>query len=40
MVLQYCDRGSLERAIEQKRFSRKADGLQDMVSVLLSLSFC
>lgn len=36
--LQYCDRGSMEKACEQNRFMNKLDGKPDMVNI--PPSFC
>jgi hypothetical protein len=32
MILEYCERGSLERAIKQGRFKKAANGQPEMVS--------
>ncbi|KAL3133428.1 hypothetical protein ABBQ38_007295 [Trebouxia sp. C0009 RCD-2024] len=37
MLLEYCDRGSMEKACEQNRFMNKLDGKPDMVNIYKSL---
>ncbi|KAL0035971.1 hypothetical protein WJX77_009876 [Trebouxia sp. C0004] len=37
MLLEYCDRGSMEKACEQNRFRNKQDGKPDMVNIYKSL---
>ncbi|KAA6425511.1 MAG: kinase [Trebouxia sp. A1-2] len=37
MLLEYCDRGSMEKACEQNRFKNKQDGKPDMINIYKSL---
>lgn len=35
MIMEFCEKGSLERAVNQGRFIRRADKLPELVSHLL-----